>query len=45
MLIFLNKYVYKIQLYLRPFYNILRQKHNFEWTTGYQTRLEEIKNF
>ena len=23
---FLSKYVYKMQLYLRPFYNILRQK-------------------
>ena len=40
---FLDKYVYKMQLYLRPFYNILRQKTNFEWTTEHQTRFEEIK--
>ena len=43
MLNFLSKYVYKMQLYLRPFYNILRQQNNFEWTTEYQTRFEEIK--
>ena len=43
MLNFLNKYVYKKQLYLRPFYNILRQQNNFEWTTKHQTRFEEIK--
>ena len=30
MLNFLSKYVYKIQLYLKPFYNILRQQNNFE---------------
>ena len=30
MLNFLSKYVYKMQLYLRPFYNILRQQNNFE---------------
>ena len=30
MLSFLSKYVYKSQLYLRPFYNILRQQNNFE---------------
>ena len=40
---FLSKYVYKMQLYLRPFYNILRQQSNFEWTTEHQTRFEEIK--
>ena len=40
---FFIKYVYKIQLYLRPFYNILRQQNNFEWTTEHQTRFEEIK--
>ena len=28
MLNFLSKYVYKMQLYLRPFYNILRQQNN-----------------
>ena len=43
MLNFLSKYVYKMQLYLRPFYNILRQENNFEWTTGHQTRFGEIK--
>ena len=37
MLNFLNKYVYKMQLYLRPFYNILRQQNNFEWTTEHRT--------
>ena len=30
-----------MQLKLRPFYNILRQQNNFEWTTEHQTRLEE----
>ena len=43
MLNFLSKYVYKMQLSLRPFYNILRQQKNFEWTTEHQTRFEEIK--
>ena len=43
MLNFLSKYVYKMQLCLRPFYNILRQQNNFEWTTEHQTRFEEIK--
>ena len=32
-----------MQLYLRPFYNILRHQNNFEWTTEHQTRFEEIK--
>ena len=32
-----------MQLYLRPFYNILRQQNNFEWTTEHKTRFEEIK--
>ena len=40
---FNHQYVYKMQLYLRPFYNILRQQNNFEWTTEHQTRFEEIK--
>ena len=40
---FLIKYVYELQLYLRPFYNILRHQNNFEWTTEHQTRFEEIK--
>ena len=39
----LSKYVYKIHLYLRPFYNILRQQNDFEWTTKHQKRFEEIK--
>ena len=43
MLNFLNKYVYKMQLYLRPFYNILRRQNNFEWTTEHQRCFEEIK--
>ena len=43
MLNFLSKYVSKMQLYLKPFYNILRQQNNFEWTTEHQTRFEEIK--
>ena len=43
MLNFLGNYVYKMQFYLRPFYNILRQQNNFEWTTKHQTRFEEIK--
>ena len=34
-----------MQLYLRLFYNILRQQNNFEWTTEHQTQFEEIKNF
>ena len=40
---FLSKYVYKMQLYFRPFFNILRQQNNFEWTTEHQTRFEEKK--
>ena len=32
-----------MQIYLRPFYNILRQQNNFEWTTEHQKRFEEIK--
>ena len=43
MLNFLSKYVHKMQLFLRPFYNFLRQQNNFEWTTQHQTRFEEIK--
>ena len=45
MLNFLSKYVYKTQSNLRPFYNILRQQNNFEWSTEHLTRFEEIKNF
>ena len=43
MLSFLSKYVYKMQLYLRPFYNILRQRNNFEWNTEHQAQFEESK--
>ena len=43
MLNLLSKYVYKMQLYLRPCYNNLRQQNNFQWTTEHQTRFEEIK--
>ena len=32
-----------MQLYLRPFYNILRQQNNFEWNTEHQTRFDENK--
>ena len=32
-----------MQLYSRPFYNILRQHNTFEWTTEHQTRFIEIK--
>ena len=32
-----------MQLYLRLFFNILRQQNNFEWTTEHQKRFEEIK--
>ena len=32
-----------MQLYLRPFYNILRQEKNFEWTIEHQKRFEGIK--
>ena len=32
-----------MQLYLRPFCNILTQQNFFEWTSEHQTRFEEIK--
>ena len=32
-----------MQLYLRPFYNFLRQEKNFEWTIEHQKWFEEIK--
>ena len=32
-----------MQLYLRPFYNILRQQNNFEWTTEHQKWFEQIE--
>ena len=43
MLNFSCEYVYKMQLYIRPFYYILRPQNNFEWTTEHQKRFEEIK--
>ena len=43
LLSFSIKYEDKIQLYLRPFYNILRHQNNFEWTKEHQTRFEVIK--
>ena len=43
MINFLSKYVYKMQLYLRPFYNILRQQNNFEWTTEHKHDLKKLK--
>ena len=41
--LFLRKNVSKKQLYLKPFYTILRQQNKFEWTTEHQKRFEEIK--
>ena len=32
-----------MQLYLRPFFIILRRQNNFEWTTEHQKRFEAIK--
>ena len=43
MLIFLSNYFYKMQLYLRAFYNILRQQNNFELTVEHQNCFDEIK--
>ena len=34
-----------MQLYLRPFYNFLRQPNRFEWTLEHQKRFDEIKTF
>ena len=34
-----------MQLYLKTFYKILRQQNNFEWTTEYEKRFEEMKYF
>ena len=45
MLNFLSEHKCKMQFYLRPIYNILRQQNNFEWTTEHQTRFKEIKKF
>ena len=39
----LGKYVYKMQLYLRLVYKIIRKQNSFEWTTEQQKRFEEIK--
>ena len=30
-----------MQIFLRPFYNILKQQNNFERTTEHQTRFED----
>ena len=32
-----------MQLYLRQFYNNLRQQNNFEWTLEHQKRFDEIE--
>ena len=32
-----------MQLYLRPYFDILRQQNNFEWTTEHPKRFEETK--
>ena len=43
MLNLFSEHVYEMQLYLRPFSNILRRQNKFEWTTEHQKRFEEIK--
>ena len=40
---FSSKHVCKMLLYLKPFYNFLRQQNSFEWTTEHKQRFEEIK--
>ena len=42
MLNFLSNYVYKMQVYLRPFDNILRQQNSIEWTVEHQKCFHEI---
>ena len=44
MLNFLSNYVYKMQLYLRPYFNIRRQQNNFEWTTEHPKDLKKQKH-
>ena len=39
--ILLKNYVYKLQLYLGPFHNIIRQQNNVEWTLEHQKRSHE----
>ena len=43
MLNLFSEHVYEMQLYLIPFYNILRRQNKFEWTTEHQKRFKEIK--
>ena len=43
MIIFSSKCVFKKHLHLRPFYIILRQQNNFEWTKEHQKYVEEKK--
>ena len=43
MLNFLSNYVYKMQLYLKPIYNVFRKQNKFECTTEHQKRFEVIK--
>ena len=45
MLNFLSKNVYKMQLYLRPFYNILRQQINLNGPVNIKHDLKKLKNF
>ena len=45
MLNYLSKNFYQMQLYLRPFYKILRQQNKFEWTKRRQKLFEETKIF
>ena len=42
MLNFWGKYVYETQLYSRPFYDILRQQNNFEWSIELPNRFEKV---
>ena len=45
MLNFLSKNVYKMQLYLRHFYNILRQQINLNGPVNIKDDLKKLKNF
>ena len=39
----IKEFVYKMQLRLRQFYNILRQQNKFQWKLEHQKHFEEIK--
>ena len=40
---FLSEYVYKMQLYLTPFYNILRQQNNLNGLPNIKHDLKKLK--